>query len=300
MGKAVQKQIPDDYYPSREDYDLMLMPDIERLPGNDGETPPQIIHLAAKAGGIMDNIKRPENYFYENVMVNTQLVRWALTNGIKRFLGILSTCAYPDFENCKYINGLLLKKCFPMQENTLHEGPPAESNFAYGYAKRMMAVHIDACNEQYGTQYNYLIPCNLYSGEVYRNPDKSHFLDMLLTKIKYAKNRGTGYIELMGTGRGRRQFMLTDDFARVIKEVVDRDITESFNVCPSNNPTIREIAELALDVCDATNIEIRWNSAYPDGQLDKQASNKKMTQYLPDFRFTPLADGIRMCYERIP
>ena len=49
-----------------------------------------------------------------------------------------------------------------MVEEDLFIGPPPESNFSYGYAKRCLAVQIDAYNKQFGTKYNYLIPCNLY------------------------------------------------------------------------------------------------------------------------------------------
>ena len=49
-----------------------------------------------------------------------------------------------------------------MYEEELHDGPPTPTNFSYGYAKRSLAVQIDAYNKQYGTNYQYLIPCNLY------------------------------------------------------------------------------------------------------------------------------------------
>ena len=52
---------------------------------------------------------------------------------VERFIGILSTCIYPDqvFE-------------YPMKEEDLHLGPPTTTNFSYGYAKRSLAVQIDA------------------------------------------------------------------------------------------------------------------------------------------------------------
>ena len=33
---------------------------------------------------------------------------------------------------------------------------PAETNLSYAYAKRVMAVHINAYNKQHNTKYNYL------------------------------------------------------------------------------------------------------------------------------------------------
>ena len=75
---------------------------------------------------------------------------------VKRFIGILSTCIYPD-----KVKGLEFS--YPMTEESLFLGPPTPTNFSYAYAKRCLAVHINAHNKQYNTKYNYLIPCNLYS-----------------------------------------------------------------------------------------------------------------------------------------
>lgn len=102
----------------------------------------------------------------------------------------------------------------------------------------------------------------------------------------------------MGSGIARRQFMPADDLARVIKMVIDNGITESFNVCPDYNPTIRDIVNIALDVCDARDLSVFWDTSKPDGQVNKQASNTKFKSIFPDFKFTSLHDGIREAYEK--
>ena len=105
--------------------------------------PDHVIHLAAKVGGIQDNIKKPAEYFNDNILMNTILIKVCQEYKIKRFTGILSTCIYPD-----------VLDTYPMLEEDIHKGPPAPTNFSYGYAKRAMAVQIDAHNKQYGTNYS--------------------------------------------------------------------------------------------------------------------------------------------------
>lgn len=287
LGQELRKIYPVAYYPQKNtgywpyDYDLRHEKSVIKL----YETASgirSVIHAAAKVGGIADNLKYPEDYFYDNVMMDTLMVRYAQKVGLQRFIGILSTCAYPD-----------VVSNYPMEESQLHAGPPAASNFSYGYGKRAMAVHIDACNAQYGTKYNYLIPCNLYSGKKITDITKAHFLDTLLHKIRFAIENNQDEIELWGTGRALRQFMLAEDLAKVISLVVENDITESFNVCPDENYSIMEMVEIALRACDATHLKVRFDKTKPDGQLNKQASNKKMKSLLPDFQFTPLEEGIR-------
>lgn len=285
LGKALQKILPDALYLNSSDYNLTLQEDVDSIPLDN--KPDAIIHTAARVGGIIDNINSPEDYFYENIMMDTMLLRFALQEGCNNFTGILSTCAYPD-----------VVSEYPMTEEMLHAGPPAATNFSYGYAKRAMAVHIDAANQQYGTKYNYLIPCNLYSGNQYKDANKAHFLDTLIEKIRHALNTGQSFINLMGTGQAKRQFMLADDFARVIKLMIDQGITESFNVCPDQNLTIKEITQIALKACDAEYIKVNWDASKPDGQLNKEASNAKFKGIFPDFKFTDLEEGIRIAFEK--
>jgi GDP-L-fucose synthase len=285
LGKALQSIMPDAYYINGSDYNLINQEPVKKLYAE--LMPDRIIHCAALVGGIVDNIQNPHPYFYENILMDTQMVRFAIGNEVEHFTGILSTCAYPD-----------VVPEYPMTEDMLHAGPPAATNFSYGYAKRAMAVHIDAANKQYGTRYNYLIPCNLYSGNQYKDPNKAHFLDTLIQKIKFAQNNGQTWINLMGTGEAKRQFMLADDFARVIKIMVDKGVTESFNVCPDENLSIREIVEIALKACDATYLKVNWDASKPNGQLNKEASNAKFKTIFPDFNFTPLEQGIRQAYEK--
>lgn len=285
LGKALQNIITDAYYVNSSDYDLTDVDAVKYM--YDNHKPDTIIHTAALVGGIIDNINRPQKYFTENVMIDNLMIRFALANEIPNFTGILSTCAYPD-----------VVSEYPMTEEMLHAGPPTATNFSYGYAKRAMAVHIDAANQQYGTRYNYLIPCNLYSGNQYKDPNKAHFLDTLIEKIRHALNTGQSFINLMGTGQAKRQFMLADDFARVIKMVVDQGITESFNVCPDENLSIKEITQITLKACGAEYIQVNWDASKPDGQLNKEASNKKFKGIFPDFKFTDLEEGIRMAFEK--
>ncbi len=286
LGQALQKIMPDAAFISHQEFDLKNELFIDCMFRD--YAPKVIIHTAAKVGGILDNMRNPEDYFYENVMMDTLLVRYARKYNVKQFIGILSTCAYPDVAS-KY----------PMTEERLHEGPPAPTNFAYGYAKRAMAVHIDATNQQYGTKYQYLIPCNLYSGNPVKDQAKAHFLDTFIEKVRSAIKKGSDSILLMGTGQAKRQYLHVDDLARIIKETVDRGITDSFNVCPDENLSIERITQIALRVVGYEREKyILWDRKCPDGQLNKQADNARFKALFPDFKFTSLEEGLGAAFQK--
>ena len=285
VGKSLQELIPQALYISSKDCDLTNPIEVELLVKS--HKPDAIIHLAAKVGGIIDNINKPAEYFDDNILMNTLLLKSAHKYGVERFIGILSTCIYPD-----------KVETYPMSEEMLHLGPPTPTNFSYGYAKRSLAVQIDAYNKQYGTKYQYLIPCNLY-GEHDKYGDNSHFVAALIKKIHNAKMVGEDKITLFGTGKPIRQFMYSNDLATVIKKCIDEDIYNNFNVATKENVSIDEIARIALKACDAEHINIEYDSTKPDGQYRKDVSVDVLNNIILDFTPISLYDGIKQTYDKI-
>lgn len=277
VGRSLQKIRPEWTYLSSKDYDLTRELDIHEMFFD--HKPDCIIHLAARVGGIMDNINYPAEYFDQNVLMNTMLLRYARESGVKRFIGILSTCIYPD-----------VVETYPMNESILHDGPPAPTNFSYGYAKRCLAVQIEAYNKQYGTQYQYLTPCNLY-GEYDKYGENSHFIAALIKKIHYSN----GVVDLFGTGTPLRQFMHSDDLANVIVHCLDNNIYTNMNVATEENLSIREMAEIAAVAMDKE-VQFNFDSTKPDGQFRKDVSIELLSSVYPQWNPLPLSTGIRQVY----
>ena len=282
VGKHLQEILPNAIYIGSKECNLTSWKEVEYMMFL--HKPNHIIHLAAKVGGIQDNISKPAEYFEDNILINTHILKASLQFNVKRFTGILSTCIYPD----------IIEK-YPMKEEDMFLGPPTSSNFSYGYAKRCLAVQIDAYNKQYSTKYNYLIPCNLYSEyDNFNNESKMHFMTALLKKIKSSNKT----LKLLGTGKPLRQFMYAGDLARIIKEVIDKDITNSFNVATSENLSIDKMANISLNILNK-NLKIKYSKPELDGQFRKDVCNKKLLSYVPNFKFTSFEEGIKKVYNNI-
>lgn len=279
VGRHLRDILPDAVYVDSKYYDLTNYKEAALLVIQ--ERPKRIIHLAARVGGILDNQKYPCDYYEQNMLINTNLLLAARRNDVKRFTAVLSTCAYPDTVDR-----------YPISEDQLHAGPPTTTNFGYGIAKRAMATHIDVCNEQYGTKYNYLIPCNLYGYYDNYKPESSHYVAALIRKIHEAEKE----IQLFGSGAPLRQFMFAGDLTRAIKEMIQRDITESFNVATPEVYSIAKIAEIAIQ-STGKELSISYDDSKPDGQFRKDVDIAKFRQIFPDFEFTMLSDGIRDTYK---
>ena len=283
VGKHLKEILPDAIYISSKDGDLRDPVFVRWLLSS--YTPDVVIHLAARVGGIKDNISKPVDYFNDNILINTNVLKYSHEYNVKRFIGILSTCIYPSVVN-KY----------PMTEEDLFLGPPPKTNFTYAYSKRCLAVAIDAYNKQYNTKYNYLTACNLYSEhDDFNNLDKMHFITSLLYKIKNCKDN---QINLLGTGNPLRQFMYAGDLAQVIKLVIEKDIYESFNVATRENLSIKEMANKAVSIL-SKDIEINFKNPELDGEFRKDVSSDLMLKYLPNFEFTKFNQGIKKVYDKI-
>ena len=283
VGRSLKKILPNAVYLSSKDYDLTSELDVIKM--FETYKPNIIIHLAAKVGGIIDNISKPAEYFDDNIIMNTLLLKYSLKYNVDRFIGILSTCIYPDtVEN------------YPILESDLHLGPPTKTNFSYGYAKRSLAVQIDAYNQQYGTKYQYLIPCNLY-GEYDKYGDNSHFIAALIKKIHTAKINNHDSMILFGDGNPLRQFIHSDDLAFVIKYCLDNNIYDCMNVATSENLSISDMARIALLSCGVNKMNIIYDTSKPNGQYRKDASTKLLKEKIPSFNPIKLKDGIKKTYD---
>lgn len=284
VGKYLKKILPNAIYISSKDYDLTTEEGVRRMFLK--HKPNIVVHLAARVGGIIDNLNHPAEYFTQNVLMNTLMVEYSRIFKVKKFIGILSTCIYPD-----------VAKKYPMDESMLHEGPPTITNFSYGYSKRSMGAQIDSYNQQYKLDYQYLIPCNLYGIEDKDDENKSHFLTSLIKKIHLSKKNGLDSITLFGDGKPLRQFMYAGDFAEIIKQTIEKDIKGSFNVATDENLSIEQMAKIALDATGNKSIKINWDTTKPNGQLRKDVSTDIFKSIFPNFKFTPLSDGIKIVYE---
>lgn len=286
VGRHLREYLPDAVYLSSKDCNLLSQYHVQFM--LDQQQPDVIIHLAAVVGGLKDNLARPVTFLEDNLLMNTNIIREAYNAGVKNFLGILSTCIYPD---------TMMEWYYPLEEKNLFSGNPPDSNKGYAYAKRMMALQLDLYREQFGLNYGYLIPCNLYSEYDNMDDTKSHFVTALLHKLAKAKSQNETHIKLMGTGKPLRQFMHSSDLARAIAISITSGIYNNCNVCVDENKSIREIAELAISVNDL-DIKLEFSGDL-DGQFRKDVSNSKFKRYHPDFEFTPLAEGLKSVYDKI-
>ena len=285
IGTYLKQLLPNAKYVSSKDYNLLNINEVKKMFFE--VKPKKVIHLAAIVGGVHHNIEEPVKYFEENLLMNTFILRESFANNVENFLGILSSCIYPDDINE-----------YPIKETELLNGAPHKDLFSYSYAKRCMAIHIDMYNKKFKTKYNYIIPCNLYGEFDKFDSIKGHFVGALIQKIIEAKIKKKSKITLFGDGTPYRQFMHAKDVAKIISIMISKKKFFNMNIATNENYSIEHIAKIALEACDASDISIEYDSTKPNGQMRKDIEISNMVKYFPEFTAIKLKDGIRDIYRK--
>lgn len=239
-----------------------------------------IIHCAAKVGGLGGNMKYKGEFFYQNIMMNTNIIESARINDIKNLVVFLSTCVFPD--NIDY----------PLTESKIHLGPPHFSNDAYAYSKRMADIQVRAYREQYGLNYKCVIPTNIYGINDNFNLENGHVIPSLIHKCYLSKSNNTDF-EVWGSGDPLREFIYNKDVAKLSEWVLD-NYTESEPIILSTSEeiSIKDVVYMIVELIDFKG-RVIFNTSKPDGQFRKPSDNSKIKKYLPDFKFTPIYEGLK-------
>jgi GDP-L-fucose synthase len=240
------------FVPRKSDYNLVEVDAVKRLFAD--ARPDLVIHLAAVVGGIGANQKNPGRFFYDNLMMGTQLIEHAYLHNVSKFVAIGTVCAYPKFTPV------------PFKEDDLWNGYPEETNAPYGLAKKMMLVQSQSYRAQYGFNSIFLLPANLYGPGDNFDLESSHVIPALIRKCVEARRNNASYIEVWGTGNASREFLYVEDCARaIVSAAADYDEVEPVNIGTGNEITIRELVELIAQLTGFAG-EIRWQGDKPDGQ----------------------------------
>ncbi|OAS20530.1 GDP-L-fucose synthase family protein [Paenibacillus oryzisoli] len=240
------------FVPRSKDYNLITEAGITKMFHD--MKPDYIIHLAAVVGGIGANRENPGKYFYDNLMMGTQLIEQSRVFGVEKFVAIGTICAYPKHTPV------------PFSEQDLWLGYPEETNAPYGLAKKMMLVQSQAYREQYNFNSVYLLPVNLYGPRDNFDPNTSHVIPALVKKCIDAIKNGDNSITVWGTGNATREFLYVEDAAEgIVAAMESYNKSDPINLGAGYEISIKNLVEKIAEMTGFTG-EIIWDSTKPDGQ----------------------------------
>ena len=257
LGSVVVTQLREQgcrniWVPRSQDYDLVQMEAVRRL--YDEAAPDIVLHLAARVGGIGANQANAGRFFYDNLMMGTQLMEIGRQRGLEKFVALATICAYPKYTPV------------PFREEDLWAGYPEETNAPYGLAKKMMLVQAQAYRQQYGFNAIVLFPVNLYGPGDNFDMQTSHVIPALIRKCVEAQAKGEKQVVLWGDGSPSREFLYVDDAARAILLAAEHyNGDEPVNIGTGEEITIQDLAHLIADKVGFEG-KLVWDTTKPNGQ----------------------------------
>lgn len=251
------------------------------------EKPDHVFLAAAKVGGIVANNTYPADFIYQNLMIQSNVIHAAYSNGVKKLMFLGSSCIYPKFAPQ------------PMKEEHLLTGVLEPTNEAYAIAKIAGIKMCGAYNRQYGTNFMSVMPTNLYGPGDNYDLQNSHVMPALIRKMYEAKVRGDKEIVVWGTGTPHREFLCSDDMADACVYLMEHcdaaEVGEFVNIGVGSDITIRELAELVARVVGFEGTLV-FDTTKPDGTPRKLLDVSRLSSLGWQAKIA-LEDGVRGAYQ---
>jgi len=248
--------------------------------------PTHVIHLAAMVGGLFKNMANKLQFYRDNSSINDNILQCCSDFKVKKCVSCLSTCIFPD------------KVTYPIDETMIHLGPPHPSNEGYAYAKRMLDVLNRCWNEKEGPngcRFFSVVPTNVYGPHDNYHLQDSHVIPGLIHKCYLAQSNKEPFV-VWGSGKPLRQFIYAQDLGALIVWTLDNYTDDSspiiLSVGEEEEVSIAQVAQLIAKQMGYSE-NLKFDDTKADGQFKKTASNKKLTSLYPEFKFTPIEEGLK-------
>ncbi|MEG2717800.1 MAG: GDP-L-fucose synthase [Eubacterium sp.] len=248
------------------------------------EKPEYVFLAAAKVGGINANNTYPADFIYDNLAIETNVIKAAHDHHVKKLLFLGSTCIYP--KNAPQ----------PIKEEYLLSDYLEPTNEAYAIAKIAGLEMCKFFKRQYGDHFISCMPTNLYGPNDNYNLQSSHVLPALIRKFHEAKIDGKREVEVWGTGKPLREFLYVDDMADACVFLMENyDGEQHVNIGTGEEVSIGELAHIIKEIVGFEG-EVVFNSEMPDGTMRKLCDVSKL-QKIGWKHQVDLQNGIKKAYE---
>jgi len=249
---------------SRAELDLTIQEEVERFFFQ--EKPDYVILAAAKVGGIYANNTYPADFIYQNLMIQSNVIKSAYKYNVKRLLFLGSTCIYP-----KDVNQ-------PMSEDSILTDVLEPTNEPYAIAKIAGIKMCESFNRQYGTDFRSVMPTNLYGINDNFHEENSHVIPALIQRFHNAKINNDDKVTVWGSGKVKREFMYVDDMAAASLFILELDqkiyqkntkpSLSHINIGTGKEITINKLAEIIKETVGFKGT-IVFDTTKPDGTSRK-------------------------------
>ena len=243
------------------------------------ERPEGIMHLAAVSGGIGLSIKHPAGMLRDNVRMTFNVLEAARQYGVAKTVMTMTTGMYP------------VDAPLPLNEDSIHNGPPHWSNYGSSYAKRLIDPAVRAYREEYGLNVIGLIPNGIFGEDDNFNLEDAPMLPALIRRC-WENRDTTAPIVVWGDGTPLREYTYSHDVARTFMwALANYNEGGPLNLGSSEELSIGDIAMMVLEIMGIDKGRLAFDTSKPNGIHRKGIDNSRFLA-LSGHRYTPFREGL--------
>ena len=239
--------------------------------------PNSIINCAAKHGSVKEMSHNQVGYLEENIKINMNILKAAHELDINNVLLLGSVSSFP-FDNKEIIT-----------EKDFYLGPVNEVNFGYNSAKRFIVEMAKTYQKDHDRNFKVAHLGNIY-GPHMKFSENATLVGNLIYRIYKARAAGSA-LELYGHGTDIRSLTHISDLREILPWFLNNHSLKSHLIVSSGfEVSIKKLASLIAQIMDFRG-EVMFSGEGNLGQR-KVASSEVLKSHLPNFRFTPLIEGL--------
>lgn len=202
---------------------------------------------------------KPVDFLYPSIKINTEIINQCSKNNIW-LVYVSSVGVYSPAE--KFV------------EDDVWKTLPSENDWFPSWSKRVGEMLLEAYKVQYGyDKWSIIRPANIF-GDYDDYSGNGTVISSTIKKI----HESTNYIECWGDGSPIRDFVYGKDVAIAIKKLLDEEIHDIINFGSGVEITIKSVVEELVKI-SGKNLEIRWDTSKPNGDLRRQMDTTKQEKY---------------------
>lgn len=247
--------------------------------------PRAVINCAAHVGSVHYALEHSADMIGDNTRIISNLfegMRRACPQAV--LVNPISNCSYPGDADIQ-------------TEPEWQAGPVHDTVLGYGMPRRLLYAFSACYRKQHGLRTVNWLVANAYGPGDYADPNKVHALNGIVIRLLRARREGQRTFEVWGTGTPIREWVYVEDAACILADSVDiEEQCYPLNLGQNRGHSILEIARLGARLL-GYDVEIRPDPRYPDGAPKKILCDRRFRERYPDFRFTPLDEGVQRTIE---
>lgn len=204
---------------------------------------------ASTAGAAVMNLT-PLAHVTPNVVMNAQMLESAYEAGVKKFLFISSSAAYPPTGDR------------PTTEDEMFNGDPFEVYYSVGWMKRYAEILCRIYSEKIKKTMPCVVvrPSNIYGPGDKFDPKRSHVTAALLRKVV----ERMAPLEVWGTGDDKRDLMYVDDFMDATLLCMEKLTSyQPLNIASGEVHTVKEVLQTMLEIDGYTDAKLQFDPSKP-------------------------------------